>query len=173
ETLDLAQSLYEEYKLLSYPRTESRHLSHDMLPELPNIVRALSKEWPIQPALTALGSSLKLSKTYIDDAKLTDHHAIIPTHKSAPVDLPLKQRNIYELVAKRFLSIFLPAEVRNEPTAILQIGQHSFRAAGSVIKEQGWTVLSAQSSQEEDADEAQQLPLLSQGQNVPKRNEQL
>jgi len=173
ETLDLAQSLYEEYKLLSYPRTESRHLSHDMLPELPNIVRALSKEWPIQPALTALGSSLKLSKTYIDDAKLTDHHAIIPTHKSAPVDLPLKQRNIYELVAKRFLSIFLPAEVRNETTAIIQIGQHSFRAAGSVIKEQGWTVLSAQSSQEEDADEAQQLPLLSQGQNVPKRNEQL
>ena len=173
ETLDLAQSLYEEYKLLSYPRTESRHLSHDMLPELPNIIRALPKEWPIQPALTALGSGLKLSKTYIDDAKLTDHHAIIPTHKRTLADLPLKQRNIYELVAKRFLSIFLPAEVRNETTTIIQIGQHSFRAAGSIITEPGWTVLSAQSIQEEDADETQRLPLLSQGQNVPKRNGQL
>ena len=173
ETLDLAQSLYEEYKLLSYPRTESRHLSHDMLSELPNIIRALPKEWPIQPALTALNTGLKLSKAYIDDAKLTDHHAVIPTHKSAPVDLPLKQRDIYELVAKRFLSIFLPAEVRNETTAIIQVGEHSFRAAGSVIKEQGWTVLSAQSIQEGDAAEAQQLPPLSQGQNVPKRNGQL
>src|SRR5205809_5949539 len=75
ETLDLAQSLYEEYKMLSYPRTESRHLSNDMLSELPNILRALPSEWPIQTALTALANGLKLSKIYVDDTKLTDHHA--------------------------------------------------------------------------------------------------
>src|SRR5205085_1164662 len=92
ETLDLAQRLYEEYKLLSYPRTESRHLSHDMLPELPNIIRALPKEWPIEAALTALANGLHLSKTYMDDTKLTDHHAIIPTHKAAQADLPAKHR---------------------------------------------------------------------------------
>jgi len=175
QTLDLAQGLYEEYKLLSYPRTESRYLSHDMLPELSNIIRALPKEWPIEAALTALANGLHLSKAYVDDTKLTDHHAIIPTHKAAPADLPAKHRNIYELVAARFLSIFLPAEVRDETTAIIQLGWHSFRAFGSVIKEPGWTVLSGQSAQEEDkaGDDAQQLPTLSQGQNVAKRSVQL
>jgi DNA topoisomerase III len=173
ETLDLAQSLYEEYKLLSYPRTESRHLSHDMLPELPNIIRALPKEWPIEAALTALNNRLKLSKTYVDDAKLTDHHAIIPTHKRAPADSPTKHSNIYELVARRFLSIFLPAEVRNETTAIIQIGQHSFRAAGSVIKEPGWTVLNAQPISEDEHSDAQVLPPLRQGQTVTKQTDHL
>jgi DNA topoisomerase-3 len=175
ETLDLAQSLYEESKLLSYPRTESRHLSHDMLPELPNIIRALPKEWPVATALTALDNGLHLSKTYVDDTKLTDHHAIIPTHKAAPADLPAKHRNVYELVAARFLSIFLPAEVRDETTAIIQLGQHSFRALGSIIKEAGWTVLKTQSVPEDEkaGDDAQKLPPLSEGQNAPKRSAQL
>jgi DNA topoisomerase-3 len=175
ETLDLAQSLYEEYKLLSYPRTESRHLSHDMLPELPNIIHALPKDWPIETALTALANGLQLPKTYVDDTKLTDHHAIIPTHKTAPVDLPTKQRNIYELVAARFLSIFLPAEVRDETTAIVQLGHHSFRALGTITKEPGWTLLSGQSATEDDkpSNDAQQLPALFQGQPIAKRSAQL
>lgn len=174
ETLDLAQSLYEEYKVLSYPRTESRHLSHDMFPELPKIIRALPNEWPIEAALTALDTGLKLSKTYVDDTKLTDHHAIIPTHKPAPTDLPSKQRNIYELVASRFLSIFLPAEVRDETTAIIQIGQHSFRAFGLVIREPGWTVLNSQSASEEEKNEnPQTLPPLTEGQNLIKQRAQL
>ncbi len=175
ETLDLAQSLYEEYKVLSYPRTESRHLSHDMLPELPNIIRALPKEWPVEAALTALANGFHLSKAYMDDTKLTDHHAIIPTHKAPPADLPAKHRNIYELVAARFLSIFLPAEVRDETTAIIQLGCHSFRTSGSVIKEPEWTALSVPSAPEDEkpGDDAQQLPSLSQGQNVAKRSAQL
>jgi DNA topoisomerase-3 len=175
ETLDSAQSLYEEYKLLSYPRTESRHLSHDMLPELPNILRALPGEWPIQTALTALANGLHLSKAYVDDAKLTDHHAIIPTHKPAGSDLPRKQRDIYELVAARFLSIFLPPEVRDETTVLIQLGHHSFRALGSIIKEPGWTVLGSKAMPENEtpADDAQPLPALSQGQHVAKRSAQL
>ena len=175
ETLDVAQSLYEEYKVLSYPRTESRHLSHDMLPELPNIIRALPKDLPTESALTALEKGLKLSKTYVDDTRLTDHHAIIPTHNAAPSNLPTKHRNIYDLVARHFLSIFLPAEVRDDTTAIIELGQHSFRALGSIIKEPGWTVLSTQSEPDEKkaSDEIQQLPPLSQGQNVPKRTSQL
>ncbi|HEY6252273.1 MAG TPA: DNA topoisomerase 3 [Candidatus Angelobacter sp.] len=174
ETLDLAQSLYEEFKILSYPRTESRHLSHDMLPELASLIRALPTDWPIEAALTALANGLKLSKTYVDDTKLTDHHAIIPTHKPAPADLPAKQRNIYELAASRFLSIFLPAEVRDETTAIMAIGQHSFRVFGSVIRDPGWTVLNSQSALEEETDEnAQTLPPLAEGQSIIKRSAQL
>ena len=175
QTLDLAQSLYEEYKLLSYPRTESRHLSTDMLPELPNIIDAMPGEWPIAIARAALSQGLHLSKSYVDDTKLTDHHAIIPTHKRASLDLPEKQRNIYELVAARFLSIFLPAEVRDETIAVLQLGQHSFRALGSIIKEPGWTVLSGKAAPDDEKprDDAQQLPALSPGQGVAKRSAQL
>jgi DNA topoisomerase III len=175
ETLDVAQSLYEEYKVLSYPRTESRHLSHDMLPELPNIIRALPKDLPTESALTALETGLKLSKTYVDDTKLTDHHAIIPTHNAAPADLSAKHRNVYDLVARRFLSIFLLAEVRDDTTAIIELGQHSFRALDSITKEFGWTVLSTQPEPDEKkaGDEIQRLPPLSQGQNVSKRAAQL
>jgi DNA topoisomerase-3 len=175
QALDMAQSLYEEYKLLSYPRTESRHLSHDMLPELPKIIRALPKDWPTETALAALSNGLQLSKTYVDDTKLTDHHAIIPTHKSAPADLPEGHRKIYELVAKRFLAIFLPAELRDDTIVIIQLGQHSFRALGSIIREPGWAVLEKRStSKEEDSeDETQHLPPLSQGSHVPKRSAQL
>jgi DNA topoisomerase-3 len=145
-----------------------------MVPELPNVIRALPKDWSIEAALTALSNGLKLSKTYVDDTKLTDHHAIIPTHKPAPADLPAKQRNIYELIAFRFLSIFLPAEVRDETTAIMAIGQHSFRTFGSVIRDPGWTVLNSQSALEEETDEnAQTLPLLAEGQNIIKRSAQL
>jgi DNA topoisomerase-3 len=175
ETLDLAQSLYEEYKLLSYPRTESRHLSHDMLPELPNIIRALPNEWPIETALAAIANGLHLPKTYVDDTKLTDHHAVIPTHKAAPADLPERHRNVYELVARRFLSIFLPAEVRDDTTVTIQLGQHSFRAFGSIVRELGWTVLNTQFTPNEEKPDydAQQLPPLSQGQTIAKRSAQI
>jgi DNA topoisomerase-3 len=128
--------------------------------------------------LDALANGLKLSKAYIDDTKLTDHHAIIPTHKQAGDDLPKKQRYVYEVVAARFLSIFLPPEIRDETIAIIQIGQHSFRASGTVIKEPGWTTVEINDndkSEEENTGEAtqQKLPALSQGQIVPKQSEQL
>lgn len=175
ETLDVAQSLYEEYRALSYPRTESRHLSHDMLPGLPSIIRTLPKDLPTESALMALKTGLKLSKIYVDDTKLTDHHAIIPTHTAAPDDLPTKHRNIYDLAARRFLSIFLPAEVRDETTAIVELGQHSFRALGSIIKEFGWTILNIQSepAEKKASDDIEPLPPLSQGQTVAKRAAQL
>lgn len=175
ETLDLAQSLYEEYKVLSYPRTESRYLPTDMLPELPKILAALPPQWSAhsQAAIAALAGGLQLSKSYVDNTKLTDHHAIIPTHKRAPAGLPEKQRNIYQLVAARFLGIFLPPEIRAETTAILALAGHSFRARGVVIKDAGWTVLEPKDTDgdkdKDFADEGQKLPQLSENQQVAKR----
>lgn len=197
ETLDIAQNLYEEHKLISYPRTESRHLSTDMVDELPGVLAAVLKS-PTTPqsARDALAAEKitannvtadllrpRLTKTYLDDTKLTDHHAIIPTHKAPPASLPEKQRNIYQLISTRFMSIFLPAEVRDETTAILSIDEHSFRARGVVIKDPGWTVLEPKSAEsptakkkEKDKDsgeELQQLPPLKKGQQVAKRKAEL
>ncbi len=185
QTLDLAQSLYEEHKLLSYPRTESRHISTDMVNELPRILNTLlqsaskevtdafDKEGLKAGKITVDLLNPKLSKAYVDDTKLTDHHAIIPTGKKAPAELPEKERKIYELVLARFLSIFLPAEKRDETTALLSIAGHTFRARGIVIKDPGWTILEAKSKDKEEGEEAQQLPAFSKGDQLRKAKEEL
>lgn len=187
ETLDLAQNLYEEHKLLSYPRTESRHISTDMVNELPRILstvlqaptttdlirNAFAKHGITSGAVTVKELRPRLSRSYVDDTKLTDHHAIIPTHKLPPKDLPPKKRNIYELVATRFIGIFLNPEVRYETEAILKIAEHPFRAKGVVIKDPGWTILETRPKDKEDGDETQQLPPLTKGQQVKKRKAEL
>lgn len=216
ETLDIAQNLYEEHKLISYPRTESRHISNDMVAELPRILSTVlkspttsqiakdtfKKEGIVPGSITASLLRPRLGKAYVDDTKLTDHHAIIPTYNTPPSNLQERQRNIYQLVALRFLCIFLPPEIRDETIAFIKISDHSFRAKGFVIKDPGWTVIepktkddkkeSASTGAEDkpkeasgkgkkkdqdkgkDADEdAQQLPPLSQGQAVDKLKEEL
>jgi DNA topoisomerase-3 len=155
-----------------------------MIPQLPKILSVLPQQWAThtQAALAALETGLQLSKSYVDNTKLTDHHAIIPTHKPAPAELPEKQRNVYELVAARCLSIFLPPEIRLETTAILEVAGHSFRARGVVIKGAGWTVIEQKNTwpkttgaeKDKDAgDEQQNLPQLIRGQQVAKRNAEI
>src|SRR5262249_7171557 len=155
-------SLYEEYKLISYPRTESRHISTDMVGELPRILSNVLKsrittqkmldvfaQESIKPGqITAALLRPKLNKSYVDDTKLTDHHAIIPTSNPLPANLPERQFNIYKLVALRFMTIFLPPEVRDETTAIIKLAEHSFRARGVVIKEAGWTAITEPAQEE-------------------------
>lgn len=209
ETLDIAQKLYEEHKVISYPRTESRHLSNDMVGELPRILSvvlrahttsqavrdAFAKEQIVPGNITAALLKPKLSKSYVDDAKLTDHHAIIPTHNPPPGSLDDRQRNVYELVAARFMSIFLPPEIRDETTAIIKINEHCFRARGVVIRDPGWTVVDPKQNEpekkaksrakkgedkgdkegdeKESAEDQQQLPALNKGQAVAKIKEEL
>jgi DNA topoisomerase-3 len=189
ETLDIAQSLYEEYKLISYPRTESRHISTDMIEELPGILTTVLKsqmtDKAVRDALAREGftpgnittSMLRpcLDKTYVDDTKLTDHHAIIPTNKAVTANLPDRQLNVYKLVATRFLSIFLPPEIRDETTVVITMAEHSFRARGVVIKQIGWTVVEPRAAKKEkdEPEESQPLPSLTKGQQVAKRKQEL
>lgn len=202
ETLDIAQSLYEEHKIISYPRTESRHLSNDMVSELPavlttvlkaysnstDLINAFAKEGFVAGKITVDHLQSKLSKNYVDDAKLTDHHAIIPTHKFPPQAITEKQRNVYKLIASRFMSIFLPPEVRDETEAHIKLGGHIFRAKGVVIKDPGWTILEPKekdkekekestkgkkNAKEKDDEEAQQLPQIKAGQQLTKKKVEL
>lgn len=210
ETLDIAQNLYEEHKLLSYPRTESRHLSNDMVQELPRILstviksptttqmarEALEKDGIAPGKITTAILRPRLSKAYVDDAKLTDHHAIIPTYNSPPANLQERQKNVYTLVATRFLSIFLPPEIRDETVAFIKLDEHTFRAKGFVIKDPGWTSVEPKAEEKADkekaekdgketkgkkgkdkdgdgGEDAQQLPPLAKGQEIPKQKEEL
>ena len=135
--LEQAQALYETHKLISYPRTESRHIPEDLVPRLPAILRGL--EHPLAgEALARLEAGHRLGKAYVDDTRLTDHHAILPTGKRPPAGLPESARRIFELVATRFVAVFLPDETVEETRVILDIGGAEFLARGSRVLDPGW-----------------------------------
>ena len=137
QVLEQAQALYETHKLISYPRTESRHIPEDLVPRLPAILQGL--EHPLAgEALARLEAGHRLGKAYVDDTRLTDHHAILPTGKRPPAGLPESARRIFELVATRFVAAFLPDETVEETRVILDIGGAEFLARGSRVLDPGW-----------------------------------
>ncbi len=138
KTLELAQSLYEAHKLISYPRTESRHIGEDLVPQLPGILQQL--DHPLAgEALARLEGGHRLGRAYVDQTKLTDHHAILPTATRPPSALPEPLRRIYDLVAARFVAVFLPDQRVDETDVQLDIGGETFIAKGRIVTDPGWT----------------------------------
>ncbi|MDZ4798773.1 MAG: DNA topoisomerase 3 [Bryobacteraceae bacterium] len=143
-TLEVAQSLYEKYKLISYPRTDSRHLSADIAKTLPKIVRAIG---PRYADLLAPGTGERpLSKRYIDDTKVSDHHAIIPTGVAAEkAGLDDDERRLYDLICRRLLSAWHDDYIWNVTTVITLVtspeAQDRFHSSGTAIVQLGWKVL--------------------------------
>ncbi len=163
KVLEYAQTLYETHKLITYPRTESRHISEDMVGQLPGILEQLEHEQaPV--ALERLRQGHRLSRAYVDRTKLTDHHAIIPTVQKPPPLSPVL-RKIYDLVVARFVAIFLPDQVVEQTTVTLDIGGATFVARGAVELEPGWRVVEPRRDDREEA-ERQVIPPLQQGQTV-------
>lgn len=140
ETLTHAQALYEKHKLISYPRTESRHLSEKIRPELPEILRNApdNLQQDAEVALARIKAGHKLGKNYINDKKLTDHHAIIPTKKKLTGKLSSELENVYMLVQKRFISVFYPNFTENITEITLEIDKENFKFKGAYPTELGW-----------------------------------
>ena len=142
-TLEVAQALYERRKLLSYPRTDSRHLSLAIADTLPNVVPAIA---PPYRALLADGTGERpLGGRFVDDARVSDHHAIIPTSIAAPVDLPADERAIYDLVCRRLLSAWHGDHEFAVTTVITAIAWNDdrdrFTSSGTSVESAGWKVL--------------------------------
>lgn len=177
-TLELAQSLYETHKVITYPRSSSRHLSEDMVAGLPAILRTLvlpQQEAHIGTAIARADDGAPLSKRYVDGSKLSDHHALIPT-KISPKNLSPDEQKVYELVALRFLGIFLPDKQVEETRIDLMISEKPFRATGSRTLDAGWSVLAAESGETkgaEEEDSSQQLPDVHQGDRFPVEHSEL
>jgi DNA topoisomerase-3 len=152
QVLEHAQTLYETHKLISYPRTESRHISEDMLPELPSILKGLQHPLAVE-ALGRLQSGHRLSKAYVDRTKLTDHHAILPTGKTPSPDLSAPLRKIFDLVATRFVAVFLPDQRIEETRVEIAIGDAIFLARGAVVLELGWKRAESSGTDEAGADQ--------------------
>lgn len=143
KTLETAQKLYEQHKLLTYPRTDSRYLSHDMLGKVQSTLAAY--DGALQPlGEKALEYGVRMSKRIFDDAKLTDHHAIIPTgKKAANLSLTADERRLYELVAKRLAAVFYPNYEYDALRVITSCGQDRFLSTGQTVTQEGWKAVYA------------------------------
>lgn len=142
ETLSIMQRLYENYKVLTYPRTDSRYISQDIVPTLKDRLEAVSVG-PYRAAVKSiLQNGIKPSKHFVNNSKVSDHHAIIPTEESVMLsNLSNDERKIYELVIKRFLSVLLPPCEYKQTTIEANAGEHTFIAKGKVMLKQGWKMV--------------------------------
>jgi len=181
-TLGAAQALYDQHKLLTYPRTNSRYLSGDMAGQLKSVVSgvgAASREYA-DPARYVLGLDRLPLGRVVNDAKVTDHHAIIPTEGDHDLSgLSRDEQRIYDMVARRFLAVFHPA-ARFERTVVeTRCAEHLFRSSGKVMIEAGWRaaygesvdkpvapVAEGETPAKGDEEAEQSLPALSVGQAV-------
>ena len=160
-TLTAAQALYES-KLLTYPRTDSQFLSSDMKGEIPVIFKRLSARWKEQVEVLDL-QKLPFTKRIVNDKKVTDHHAIIPTGQ-LPAQLPPDQQKVYEGVVMRTLASFYPPCEKDVTIIEGSSAQVSFRARGVLIVKLGWTILVLSIKKDTDS---QELPVLEKGESGP------
>ena len=141
-TLSLAQALYEKHKVLTYPRTDSRALPEDYLPTVKDTLKELART-------DAFGSFarqvlkqgwVKPNKRIFDNAKISDHFAIIPTLQT-PKHLTEAEQKLYDLVVRRFLAVFFPAAEHLQTTRITKVGEHHFKTEGRVLQSAGWLAI--------------------------------
>jgi DNA topoisomerase III len=172
-TLAAAQRLYEEHKALTYPRTNSRFLPTDMVAELKPIAAGVGtqREYARAAAYVAGLDVLPLGRV-VNDAKVTDHHAIIPTNAQHPVDrMSDDDKRVYDMVVRRFLAVFHPDAEFENTRLETTVAAHIFRTRGRVLIVPGWRAvygegLESRADGDEDEGTDQQLPKLARGEDV-------
>lgn len=138
-TLEVAQSLYETKKLITYPRTDSRHLTKDLAGTIPKRLSALSGLSDYAPFVAEAKAAGSPGKRYVNDSKVTDHPALIPTDTRANINaLSTEERKIYDLVVRRFLAIFFPAALYKQTQVVTSAGGETFITTGRVELNPGW-----------------------------------
>lgn len=176
-TLAAAQRCYEEHKALTYPRTSSRYLTSDMVPELKEVAGHVGErpEYAKGAAYVTQLDLLPLGRV-VDDAKVGDHHAIIPTNTSHKLDkMSDDDRKIYDMVARRFLAVFHPEAVFENTRIETTVSEHVFRTRGKVLVVPGWRGVYGEEADdgsardEEDEGRDQSLPKLEKGEAVDTR----
>lgn len=161
KTLKVAQELYEKWKAITYPRTDSRYLPMNMIGRAKLTLQKLPAVF--QPYVQALPwkeeGKLPFSKRIFDNAKVSDHHAIIPTPQTAPLDkLPPDAAKLFDMIARRTIAAFYPAHEYDQTKVITGCEGHSFRSGGKTVRINGWKDVYPQDEKEED-----RLPELNPG----------
>jgi len=177
-TLAAAQRLYEEHKALTYPRTSSRYLPSDMIPEIKPIAAIVGEQRVYaEGARYVTGLDMLPLGRVVNNEKVTDHHAIIPTNATHPVEqMGDDDRRIYDLVVRRFLAVFHPEAVFENTRVETEVAGHVFRTRGKVMLVPGWRGVYGEGVDaepregEEDEGREQRLPRLEQGEAVETRD---
>jgi len=162
-TLSLAQALYEKHKALTYPRTDARALPEDYIATVKKTMQALSdtKEFAPFAKQVLKNGWVKPNKRIFDNSKISDHFAIIPTLQT-PGHLSEPEAKLYDLVVRRFLSVFFPSAEFLQTTRITKVGEEHFRTDGKVLQSPGWLAVYGKVTQEEN----ENLPAIEQGEKV-------
>lgn len=154
QTLNIMQRLYENHKVLTYPRTDSRYIGKDVAGTLSERLKAIS----IGPYRKLAGplstKALKTNASFVDDSKVSDHHAIIPTEQFVQLEhMTTEERKIYDLVVRRFLSVLYPPFVYEQSTLTAKCGNDTFAARGKMVISQGWKAVYENQSEDWDDEE--------------------
>lgn len=155
KTLSVLQDLYERHKLVTYPRTDSRYITKDMVPTLPARLKAMAVGHYAEFVRPLLQKPPAPSKRFVDDSKVSDHHAIIPTEQPLRLAaLSADEKNLYDLVARRFIAVLYPPFRYELTTLITVVNNELFYSRGKVVTDQGWRAVTGRTVEKEDADEA-------------------
>lgn len=172
-TLRTIQSLYEK-KVATYPRVDTTYLTDDIYPKCGGILNSLSDYQDLLQNIR--GSKLRKSKKVFDNSKVTDHHAIIPTGQPLPGGLSPEEQRVFDLIARRFISVFFPDCTFEQTIVKGKAGKQEFKATGKVIKEKGWKTVYAKEEEEEKetarqgdkgAENESMLPVFTKGEHGP------
>ena len=174
ETLNIMQRLYENHKVLTYPRTDSRYIGKDVAETLKERLKACA----VGPYRKLAGSlamkPIRTNGSFVDDKKVSDHHAIIPTEQFVDLShMTNEERKIYDLVVRRFLAVLMPPFAYDETNMKAEAGESVFTARGKIVKNQGWkeayeTEIFSEEDEEntEELPKEQQLPELKKGEKL-------
>ena len=167
ETLNIMQRLYENHKVLTYPRTDSRYIGSDIVSTIKERLKACA----VGPYRSLAGSlsmkPVKVSKSFVDDKKVSDHHAIIPTEQFVQLDhMTNEERKIYDLVVRRFLSVLYPPFEYEQTTMKASAGGEIFTAKGKIVKQAGWKEVYEGAWTEEEEEDFQKLSDIQEGEKL-------
>ena len=157
ETLNIMQRLYENHKVLTYPRTDSRYITKDIVPTIPERLRAVCTG-PFRAAASALlRKPVRSDKSFVNDAKVSDHHAIIPTEEYAVLEhMTNEERKIYDMVVRRFLAVLSEPAVYEEASVVCTACGASFTAKGEIMKSPGWRSVYSEGYSSEEEEETEE-----------------
>lgn len=135
QTLNIMQRLYENHKVLTYPRTDSRYIGKDIVPTIKERLRACATGPYRKPAGALMNQPVRANGSFVDDKKVSDHHAIIPTEQFVQLDhMTNEERKIYDMVVRRFLSVLYPPFVYEQVSMEGIVAGELFAASGKVVK---------------------------------------
>ena len=161
KTLQIAQALYEKHKLITYPRTDSRYLTHDMPEKVRKAIQSLSTEPCAALKQKVLAAPLSRSHRIYNDQKVSDHHAIIPTGRSMPASVSPQEAAVFDLIARRLLAVHFPDYEYESAKATTVSEGHSFRSSGTRMIAAGWKEVYLDQQKKKEAEET--LPELHVG----------